>query len=139
MAKKFLGMPYPVCQHARGLLHTQFGAEQIKSDLLSLLLTNPGERVMLPNYGVNLRQFLFEPNDAALQSQVRNLIIAQLNIWEPRVVIEQIDITTQPARSDLHPEDRLEDQGTILLISILFFDPENIDTVEELKLEVPIP
>ena len=36
--------------------------EQAKSNLLNVLLTEPGERVFLPNFGVGIRQLLFENN-----------------------------------------------------------------------------
>ena len=32
----------------------------VKQNVKMLILTNPGERVMEPNYGVGIRQFLFE-------------------------------------------------------------------------------
>lgn len=35
----------------------------VKNDLLQLLLTIPGERVMRPNFGVNLRNVVFEQLD----------------------------------------------------------------------------
>ncbi len=139
MAEKFMGMPYPICKNARGLLRTQSGVEQIKSDLLTLILTNPGERVMLLDFGINLRQFLFEPNDGLLEEEVRRAIDQQLRLWEPRIVIDQIEVTTQPERSTLHTSDDLTEQNSILLIRILFFDPENIQDVQELRLEVPLP
>ena len=34
--------------------------DQIKSNLINLLLTDIGERVMNPNFGTNLKRFLFE-------------------------------------------------------------------------------
>ena len=36
--------------------------EQTKANLISLLLTEPGERVNIPNYGVGLKTLLFENN-----------------------------------------------------------------------------
>ena len=36
--------------------------EQIKANLINLLLTVPGERVNLPNFGVGLKTLLFEQN-----------------------------------------------------------------------------
>ena len=33
---------------------------QIKSNLLNLILTNPGERFMNPKFGIGIRKFLFE-------------------------------------------------------------------------------
>jgi phage baseplate assembly protein W len=115
------------------------GIDQIKSDILALLLTNQGERVMLPNFGADLRRFLFEPADAIVAEEIRGLIADQLRLWEPRVVIEDIDIIVDPDKSDLSGQDDLTEKASILLIRINFFDPENIDEVQELKLEVPLP
>ena len=36
--------------------------EQIKTNLINLLLTEPGERLYIPNYGIGLKGLLFEPN-----------------------------------------------------------------------------
>lgn len=138
MADKFLGSPYPITKDGGGLLHTQGGVDQIKSDLLSLLLTNPGERTMLPLYGTDLRQLIFEPNDAILQQQARDIIAESIRQFEPRVVIEQITVSSTATSIDLDPQDNLTANEHILLIKIRFFDPENIQSVEELKLEVPL-
>ncbi len=136
---KFLGMPYPIRRRARGLLATQAGIDQIKSDILALLLTNQGERVMLPEFGASLRRFLFEPNDRILRQQVRNFIVNQIEIWEPRIVIEAVDITTRPSARQVGNQDSDDELDSALLVSIMFFDPENIQEIQTLKLEVPIP
>jgi|SaaInlV_100m_DNA_2_1039680.scaffolds.fasta_scaffold00454_13 phage baseplate assembly protein W len=138
MTNKFLGAPYPIVSTARGLLATQRGVDQIKADLLQLLLTNPGERVMLPGFGTPLREIIFEPNDATSSEQVRDMIINSIRTWEPRITIEQIDVSTQADQESLHEDDSLEDIGHIMIVRILFFDPENISEVQELKLEVPL-
>lgn len=49
---QILGCPYPIARNPLGLLKTATGTAAIKGDLLQLLLTNPGERVMLPTFGV---------------------------------------------------------------------------------------
>lgn len=59
--EKFKGLPYPVIEHPLGLFRTQTGINTIKSDLLVLLLTNPGERVMLPEFGTPLKDLMFQP------------------------------------------------------------------------------
>jgi len=132
-------MPYPIVDDPKGLLRTQHGISQIKSDLLVLLLTNQGERVMLPNFGANLRAFLFEPNDETLAEQIRQNIIEQLRLWEPRVVINDLIVTTTPEDEDLNPDENNENDGAILFISILFSDLDNINEVEELKLQTFLP
>ena len=49
--------------------------ESIKQDFKMLLLTNPGERMMLPNYGVGIRKYLFEQKI----TQVNQQIISRIN------------------------------------------------------------
>ena len=41
---------------------TETVKEQIKANLLNLLLTYPGERINLPNFGVGIKNLLFELN-----------------------------------------------------------------------------
>ena len=41
---------------------TETVQDQTKANLISLLLTEPGERVNIPNYGVGLKTLLFENN-----------------------------------------------------------------------------
>jgi len=135
---KFLGVPYPITRHPRGFLRSSFGIDQIKSDLLQLLLTNPGERVMLPTYGTPLKTLIFEQNDAHVESAAREMIINSINQWEPRITVQQIEVSSTVDQSQLDPSDPKEDLENILMIKILFFDPENIKEVEELKLELPV-
>ena len=75
---KFLGAPYPIIKHPRGFFHTQSGIDQVKADLLILLLTNPGERVMLPDFGAGLNRLMFEPNDSILVLQTKECMTIDL-------------------------------------------------------------
>lgn len=137
---EFLGMPYPIVKHPLGLLRTQRGIAQIKSDLLALLLTEPGERVMLPSFGTPLRRFLFEPNDPALLESVRNAIVESIRNWEPRIQVTDIQVTN--SRSDMNGSLNAYENGDgtahVLLVRIFFTDFNNIQEIQELKLEVPL-
>lgn len=135
---KFLGAPYPIRKTPRGLLATQQGLDQIKSDMLVLLMTNPGERVMLPEYGTPLRELFFEQHDEIVVDKAREIIINSIKQWEPRITVDQIQVSLTPERSSLDPNDPLEDIEHILFIRISFFDPEQIQEIQELKLKVPL-
>jgi phage baseplate assembly protein W len=136
----FLGAPYPIVRHPLGLLRTQSGISQVKSDLLVLLLTEPGERVMLPEFGTPLKQFFFEPNDSNLVDKVKQAISNSISMWEPRIAVSQIEVTNSPSsiKESLDAFDNGQETGHILLIRILFTDFNDIKKVEELKLELPI-
>lgn len=135
---KFLGAAYPITKHPRGFLRTQSGMNQIKSDLLTLLLTEPGERVMLPEFGTSLKKFIFEPNDATVVEQIRAEIARAISIWEPRIAVQNIEVSNGPNVLDsLNSQDLKQDVAHIILIRILFTNFEDIQKVEELKLELP--
>lgn len=140
MAKqRFLGLQYPLVQTPRGILAQKSGINQIKANLLQLLLTNPGERVMLPTFGTPLRDLLFEPNDVILEARAKQMITDAILAWEPRVVITNISVNSKIDRNNsLHPLDTKEEIDGILYIRIKFVDPENIQEVEELVIERPL-
>jgi phage baseplate assembly protein W len=135
---KFIGCQYPLMKTPRGIMSQKNGVDQIKADILQLLLTNPGERVMLADYGVPLRKLIFEPNDVGLEIQARNMIAEAITKWEPRVVLQQVQVSSVVDTDDLAPDDPREDTPHILSIKILFYDPQNITEVQELRLEVPL-
>lgn len=134
----FLGIPYPVTKSPQGFFYTQFGVDQIKSDLLVLLLTNPGERVMNPSYGTPLRRLIFEPNDSIVQEAARDMIISSIKQWEPRIALQQIQVSSSVDESSLNSLDDKSEKEHILFIRIMFIDPQNIKEVQELTLEVPL-
>lgn len=136
--KKFLGSPYPITKGPHGFFRTQSGVSQIKSDLLVLLLTNPGERVFLPDFGTPLKRLIFEQNDTALETLARNMIISSIERWEPRIVVNQIEVSSQASRNDLNSYDKYEDIDNILSIKIMFVDPDQISEVQELRLQIPL-
>lgn len=135
---RFLGCQYPLVKTPRGIMAQKSGVDQIKADLLQLLLTNPGERVMLPDFGTPLRKLVFEPNDPTLEVQAKKMIADAIARWEPRIEINNISVTSAFNPADLADTDTREEIEHILGIKIEFFDPMNISQVQELVLEVPI-
>jgi uncharacterized protein len=76
---------------ARGQLEMIDGDEAIRQSLLMLLSTSPGERVMRPEYGCNLRRLVFSPNDDTTAGLAIHYVRQAVERWEPRVDIVAID------------------------------------------------
>jgi hypothetical protein len=58
------GLAFPMGSAPNGgFLSKKSGVDLIKGAVKQLLLTERGERIMLPNFGCNLRKFLFQPLD----------------------------------------------------------------------------
>jgi phage baseplate assembly protein W len=62
---------------------TQTVKEQVKSNLINLLLTERGERINQPDFGVGLKHLLFEPNidEETLTESISN----QMGIFIPEI------------------------------------------------------
>lgn len=137
---QFLGAPYPIVKHPLGLLRTQRGVNQVKSDLMVLLLTEPGERVMLPEFGTPLKKYIFEQSDSLIVERIRETVANSIRNWEPRIAVSAIEVTNsrEAMGSSINVNDAMEDLEHVLLIRILFSDFDNIQQVQELKLEVPL-
>tara|TARA_R110002020_G_scaffold67972_1_gene178213 strand:- start:1791 stop:2159 length:369 start_codon:yes stop_codon:yes gene_type:complete len=62
----------------------------IKQNLKMLLLTDPGERVMEPNFGVGLKTYLFENYGTGVEGAIDSKIREQVNIYLPAITILKI-------------------------------------------------
>ena len=127
---RFVGLDYPIKKNPLGFFKTSRNTDQIKSDLLVLLLTNPNERVMLPNFGTPLRSLVFDQNDTFVQEAARQLIINAISTWEPRIVINAINISV--------PKTEENEDGHVLQINIEFIDPNNLKEIQTLDLQIPL-
>lgn len=61
--------------------------DTIKQNFKYLLLTNPGERVMEPDFGCGIKNFLFENVDANLYSRISQRIYSQILKYMPFIKI----------------------------------------------------
>jgi phage baseplate assembly protein W len=101
------GLNFPFRDSSRGdyLQLTQFEAQEIKADLIHLLLTRKGSRYFLLTFGTRLYEFVFEPFDGltfdAIESDIRdavanfmpNLLLNNITIT-PADPQEEVDIAT---------------------------------------------
>jgi hypothetical protein len=62
----------------------------VKQNLKMILLTNPGERVMMPLFGVGMQQFLFRRFDSTVYSEIDFKIREQVTRHLPSVRIDNI-------------------------------------------------
>jgi len=66
--------------------------EQAKSNLLNLLFTHPGERIMQPTFGIGLKELVFEQN-VNLES-LKKQIQVQVNKFIPNIMLQKINAQT---------------------------------------------
>lgn len=114
---------------ARGGVDMIEGEAGVRQALLLLLLTVPGERLMRPDYGCNLRHLCFWQNDATTAGLAIHYVRQALARWEPRIEIVRLDAVrneAEPSRLDILLDYRLrETQRTeTFALSLDLMSPE---------------
>lgn len=102
MIATWQGYNAPFVGGLQGLLSLQADVRLIKNDILQLLLTAPGERVMRPSFGTEVRKLPFEPEDVRTLESVRDSILTALNTYEPRVIVDDVVLSPVPDDNQLN-------------------------------------
>ena len=79
-----------------GFNSTYTTADQLKTNILSFLLTNRGERLYRPNFGANLRSLIFEQQTSFTIDQLSSIITSQVENQFPGVTVLDVNIDSQP-------------------------------------------
>ena len=111
-----IGVAFPF--DANGVFNQTFTQkEQVKSNLINVLLTEPGERVNIPAFGVGLKNLLFETeiDTNSLEARIDN----QVKLYIP-------EITLISANSSFSPDEH------ILYIKIVYkYNPSSeLDAIQ---------
>ncbi|MDI9339683.1 MAG: GPW/gp25 family protein [Sediminibacterium sp.] len=68
--------------------------EDIRQSLTILFNTSSGERIMRPEYGCNIRSFLFRSIDNSFQNYMKDTIINAILKYESRIIVNDLLIDT---------------------------------------------
>ncbi len=99
MAKEFLGKgwKFPVGVDARGQIEMSEYEQDIREAIWIILSTAKGERVMRPDFGCGIHDFVFASinmtNLSLIESSVREALVQ----WEPRIEIKSVSTSTEEA------------------------------------------
>ena len=123
-----IGPELPLNRDARfgnfGLI-TNF-RDQVKQNFKNLLLTSPGERIMNGDFGVGLRNYLFEPRFVVVP-KIKQRIKQQVDRYMPFIRINNILF-------DSHQDPSVVDESPILSIEIQY-DVPSLNFSSELILQ----
>ncbi|HJR26266.1 MAG TPA: GPW/gp25 family protein [Acidimicrobiales bacterium] len=93
------GAGFPFAPGPDGRLPKVAGPDAVRQAIVTILDTEPGERLMRPGFGCALRRYLMEPNSAAVRGRLAADVRDALVQWEPRIRVESIEVvpTEDPA------------------------------------------
>jgi len=95
MSSSFLGRgwKFPIeVDKATGRIRMSDGEEDIRESIRIILGTSKGERMMRPEFGCELRDFVFGVTDITTLRLLENKIKESITIWEPRVEDVKVEV-----------------------------------------------
>jgi hypothetical protein len=90
MATLYRGIAYPLRKDSVALPAPATDDDLIKQDLIQLIMTGRGERVMRPDLGTKAFSYVFENNDDLLAEMIRTDLRAVIGKYEPRIIPRNI-------------------------------------------------
>ena len=87
---------YPVKAGTKGLFVAETDINLIEGNIIQILGTRKGERVMLPLFGSRILDFIHEPLDHITCALLRLELIDAISMWEHRVILDRKNTTIAP-------------------------------------------
>ena len=100
----FLGKGWafpPTFNKTTGSVEMVSDEEDIRQSLHILLSTSLGERVMQPDYGCNLNDYVFEGLNSTTIGYIKERVANSILYYEPRIVVERIEVTSEGSVDNL--------------------------------------
>ena len=99
--------------------------EVMKQNMKMVLLTNPGERIFEPDFGVGLHRFLFDTINDDLLDQVAERIKDQVTTYLPNINLVSINFTTSDENASL----AINEVQTLIRYEIMPFNSSDTLTI----------
>jgi phage baseplate assembly protein W len=120
-AKAFLGrgFAFPVATAAGAIAMAQY-EDDIRQAIRIILDTDPGERVMRPDFGAGLRALAFEPINTHTLALARHRVEQALILWEPRIDSIAVKVSADPPLGILNIEVRYRVRTTNTFYNLVY-------------------
>ena len=69
-----------------------YDLQAIKNSIINIFLTSPGQKILNPEFGLDLRRYLFEPVNSSTAYKIKYDINTKLPGQEPRIQIQNVNV-----------------------------------------------
>lgn len=69
-----------------------YDIQAVIQSITNAFLTSPGQKILNPAFGVDLRRYIFEPVTSINELEIRTDIRDRLPLWEPRIRLLSVDV-----------------------------------------------
>jgi phage baseplate assembly protein W len=97
MAREFLGKgwKFPVRLDSKGAIELSEYEQDIREAVWIILSTAKGERVMRPDFGCGIHDYVFASVNTANIALIESSVREALTTWEPRIEIQEVTVSTE--------------------------------------------
>lgn len=89
------GWRFPIRVDATGALGWSTGEDSIREAILIILSTPKRSRIMRPEFGCGIQDFVFAPNNAATRALIAAEVRLALTRFEPRIDLLAVTVEAQ--------------------------------------------
>ena len=115
-----VGWAYPPTPDTSGDVELSAYEIDVNQAVLIIIGTNPGERVMRPDFGAGLGALVFEPMNATTAALVQYTVQTALITWEPRIDTITVTVTTVPQQGLLQINIRYRIRATNTFYNLVY-------------------
>ena len=73
-------------------VRVDYNVQAIKNSIQNIFNTKKGQKILNPDFGLDLAQYLFEPISDETARDIGETINRELPIYEPRIIVNNVDI-----------------------------------------------
>jgi phage baseplate assembly protein W len=97
MGREFLGRgwTFPIVVDERGGISLSQYEQKIRQSILLILMTAKGERVMRPDFGCGIHDFVFSVMNSSTLTLIQSSVREALVLWEPRIEVLAVEISRE--------------------------------------------
>jgi phage baseplate assembly protein W len=122
MPEQFVGTgwAFPIRIGPTGGIAMVSGVREIEEAMRLVLATAPGERPMRPEFGCGIHDMVFAPINEATAGRIQHEVRTSLDRWEPRIEVEDVEVSTGDEQGVLFIDVRYSIRGTNNPRSLVF-------------------
>lgn len=90
------GWRFPIRVNGRGGLSYASGEQSIAEGIWIVLSTPPNSRIMEPEFGCGIHDYVFAPNNPNTVATVTKEVQSALARWEPRIDVLEVRAVSHP-------------------------------------------
>jgi len=79
-----------------------YDMDAIKNSITNIFLTTPGQKILSPEFGINLRRFIFEPASSFTAYRIKADILNNLPDMEPRIELQEVTVIPVPDEHEFY-------------------------------------